>query len=74
VLVVLLFPLYAAGTTSDAVFAALALRSVHLVTLLLGIPAMSWLIATLPDDPAERELALAGTLAADLDARGAPAP
>lgn len=69
VLVVLLFPLYAEGTTADAVFAALALRSVHLATLVLGIPAMSWLIATLPDDPAERELALADALATDLDAR-----
>ncbi len=72
VLVVLLFPLYAEGTTADAVFAALALRSVHLVTLVIGIPAMSWLIATLPDDPVERDEALAGALAADLDSPPGP--
>ncbi len=67
VVVVALFPMVAAGSTADAVFAALALRGVHLAALVLGIPAMSWLIATLPDDADARTATLTGALNADLD-------
>lgn len=67
VLVVLLFPLYAVGSTADAVVAALLLRAVHLTTLVFGIPAMSWLVATLPADAHARTLAMSDALKADLD-------
>jgi len=50
-LLVALFPTFAEGTAADAVFAAITLRWVHLLTLLAGVPAMAWLVATLPGEP-----------------------
>ncbi|MES2644147.1 MAG: lysylphosphatidylglycerol synthase transmembrane domain-containing protein [Myxococcota bacterium] len=55
VLVVALFPTFAVGDTADAVYTAFVLRWVHLLTLLLGVPAMTWLIATLPAEPEKLE-------------------
>lgn len=46
--VVMLFPTFAHGNTADAVFCAMVLRWVHLLTLVMGIPWMVWLVATLP--------------------------
>ncbi len=66
VLVVALFPTFAVGDTADAVFAAFTLRWVHLLTLLLGVPAMSWLIATLPSEPEKLEPLVTETLAREL--------
>ncbi|MDP2316651.1 MAG: lysylphosphatidylglycerol synthase transmembrane domain-containing protein [Pseudomonadota bacterium] len=66
VLVVALFPTFAVGDTADAVFAAFALRWVHLLTLLLGVPAMTWLIATLPAQPEELEPMFAESLRREL--------
>lgn len=50
VLVVALFPTFASGGTADAVFVAVVLRLVHVATLFLGVPAMVWLSASLPDE------------------------
>ncbi len=67
-LFVLLFPLCADGGAADAVFAAIALRCVHLTNLLLGVPALSWLVATLPGEPARAAITLADALDAEIDA------
>ncbi len=66
VLVVAIFPTFASGTTADAVFAAVALRSIHLLTLLLGLPAMLWLIATLPAEAEAMEPLMSETMRGEL--------
>lgn len=66
VLVIALFPTFAVGDTADAVFVAFALRWIHVLTLLLGMPAMVWLIATLPAEPGELEPLFAESLRAEL--------
>lgn len=53
VAVVVLFPTFAVGDTADAVFCAMVLRWVHLLSMVAGIPSMIWLVATLPAE-AER--------------------
>lgn len=50
-LLVAFFPVLAEGTVADAVFCATVLRAVHILTLTAGIPAMLWLMATLPEEP-----------------------
>ncbi|MDP2310178.1 MAG: lysylphosphatidylglycerol synthase transmembrane domain-containing protein [Pseudomonadota bacterium] len=67
VLVVALFPTFAVGDTADAVFVAFALRWVHMLTLLLGVPAMLWLIATLPAEPEQLAPLFAESLRGELE-------
>lgn len=70
VLLVALFPTFATGTPADAVFAAIALRWIHLLTLLAGVPAMVWLIATLPGEPEALEPVFAAELREELGGPG----
>jgi hypothetical protein len=66
ILIVALFPVFAVGTTADAVFAAVALRAVHIVTLTLGVPAMGWLAAALPGEPVAMQRDVEAMLEAEL--------
>lgn len=66
VLMVALFPTFAVGDAADAVFVAIALRWVHLLTLLLGVPAMMWLAATLPGEPEALEPMFAARMREEL--------